>query len=65
MGIAAELQPLDTGLGIDVGRLAARAAQGRAGVVLANPNAPTGVDLPLARIEQLLQACPQRVVPGR
>ena len=62
-GIAAELQPLDAGLGIDVDQLAARAAQGAcAGVVLANPNAPTGIGLPLARIEQLLQACPQRVV---
>ena len=62
-GIAAELQPLDAGLGIDVDLLAARAAQGAcAGVVLANPNAPTGIGLPLARIEQLLQACPQRVV---
>ena len=62
-GIAPELQPLDAGLAIDVDALAARAAQGRcAGIVLANPNAPTGMGLPLAQIERLLAACPQRVV---
>ena len=62
-GIAPELQPLDEGLAIDVERIAARAAQGScAGIVLANPNAPTGMGLPLAQIERLLAACPQRVV---
>ena len=62
-GIGAELQPLDAGLAVDVGALAARAAQGPcAGIVLANPNAPTGMGLPLAQIERLLAACPQRVV---
>ena len=62
-GIGAELQPLDGRLAIDVDALAARAGQGAcAGVVLANPNAPTGIGLPLARIEQLLAACPRRVV---
>jgi len=30
--------------------------------VIANPNAPTGIGLPLAQIEQLLMACPDRVV---
>jgi histidinol-phosphate/aromatic aminotransferase/cobyric acid decarboxylase-like protein len=29
-----------------------------AGVVIANPNAPTGIGLPLAEIEQLLQMHP-------
>jgi aspartate/methionine/tyrosine aminotransferase len=33
-----------------------------AGVVIANPNAPTGIGLPLASIEQLLQLHPGRVV---
>lgn len=61
-GIEAELQPLDEGLRVDVPALARRAAQPCAGLVLANPNAPTGIGLPLAQIEQLLQACPQRVV---
>ena len=60
--IACELQPVDEGLRIDVDALAARAAVGCAGIVIANPNAPTGIGMPLARIEQLLQACPQRVV---
>jgi histidinol-phosphate aminotransferase len=61
-GIAPELMPVDAGLAIDVDALAARAAQGCAGIVLANPNAPTGIGLPLADIERLLAACPDRVV---
>ena len=62
-GISAELQPLDAGLAVDVDALAARAVQGPcAGIVLANPNAPTGMGLPLTQIERLLAACPQRVV---
>ena len=42
--------------------MAARAAAGCAGVVIANPNAPTGIGLPLDAIERLLAACRQRVV---
>ena len=61
-GIALEVQPVDDGLRIDMDAMAARAAQPCAGVVLANPNAPTGVGLPLECIERLLCACPQRVV---
>ncbi|MBO9515138.1 MAG: histidinol-phosphate transaminase [Variovorax sp.] len=61
-GIACELQPVDEGLRIDDRALAARAAAGCAGIVVANPNAPTGIGLPLARIEGLLEACPHRVV---
>ncbi|MFT3814029.1 MAG: histidinol-phosphate transaminase [Acidovorax sp.] len=62
-GIEPALQPLDERLGIDVDALAARAGQGAcAGIVLANPNAPTGIGLPLAQIEKLLAACPRRVV---
>jgi histidinol-phosphate aminotransferase len=61
-GIACDLQPVDGALRIDIGAIAARARQGCAGVVIANPNAPTGIGLPLARIEQLLDACPERVV---
>ncbi len=49
-------------LRIDVDALAARAAQGCGGLVIANPNAPTGRSLPLADIERLLVACPARVV---
>jgi histidinol-phosphate aminotransferase len=61
-GIDAALQPVDEGLRIDVAALAKRAGEGCGGVVLANPNAPTGVGLPLSDIEQLLRACPNRVV---
>lgn len=61
-GIDCELLPVDPGLCIDVDAMAARARGGCAGLVIANPNAPTGIGLPLARIEQLLAACPERVV---
>ena len=61
-GIDADLQPVDERLRIDIPALCARARSGCGGVVLANPNAPTGIGLPLADIEALLQACPQRVV---
>ena len=61
-GIDCALQPVDAALRIDVEALAARAAQGCAGLVIANPNAPTGIGLPLADIERLLAACPTRVV---
>jgi histidinol-phosphate aminotransferase len=61
-GIDCELLPVDEGLRIDVDAMVARARRGSAGLVIANPNAPTGIGLPLARIEQLLAACPERVV---
>ena len=61
-GIATVLHPVDEGLRIDVAALAARAGEGCGGIVLANPNAPTGIGLPLSDIEQLLLACPHRVV---
>ncbi len=61
-GIACELQPVDEGLRIDIDALAARARGGCGGIVIANPNAPTGMGVPLSRIEQLLQACPDRVL---
>lgn len=61
-GIRAQTVPVDAGLRIDVLALAARAAEGCGGIVIANPNAPTGIGLPLAAIERLLAAVPQRVV---
>ena len=61
-GIACELQSVDEGLRIDVEAIAARARGGCAGIVIANPNAPTGIGLPLLQIERLLAACPDRVV---
>ncbi|MDM0077730.1 histidinol-phosphate transaminase [Variovorax sp. J2P1-59] len=60
--IACELQPVDDALRIDDVALAGRAAAGCAGIVIANPNAPTGIGLPLSRIEALLEACSDRVV---
>jgi len=61
-GIDCALHPVDDALNIDVDAMAARAARGCGGLVLANPNAPTGRSLPLADIERLLVACPARVV---
>jgi len=61
-GIPAETVPVDAGLRIDVEALAARAAQGCGGIVVANPNAPTGIGLPLAAVERLLAAAPRRVL---
>lgn len=61
-GIDCEMQPVDAALRIDIDQLAARAARGCGGIVLANPNAPTGIGLALTQIEQLLQARPNRVV---
>ncbi len=61
-GIDCELQPVDDWLRIDFAALALRAAEGCAGIVIANPNAPTGIGVPLMQIEALLRACPERVV---
>ncbi len=58
-GIRTELVAVDGALQIEVGDYAGRPA---GGVVIANPNAPTGSALPLAAIEQLLQSQPGRVV---
>jgi histidinol-phosphate aminotransferase len=58
-GIEADLVPVDASLQIDVAAFANRPA---GGVVVANPNAPTGSALPLAAIEQLLRSQPACVV---
>lgn len=60
-GISHEQVPVRADFGIDV-RDYARAAGTVGGVVLANPNAPTGIALPLADIEALLRLHPDRVV---
>jgi histidinol-phosphate aminotransferase len=57
-GIDAGMVPLDDAMRIDVAQY--RAPCG--GVVVANPNAPTGTGLPLADIEQLLKQQSQCVV---
>ncbi|MDD2924121.1 histidinol-phosphate transaminase [Rhodoferax sp.] len=61
-GIEAQLVPLADDLRLQVADYARADGQRVAGVVIANPNAPTGIGLPLADIEQLLQLHPHRVV---
>jgi len=58
-GIDAQLVPVDASLQIGVGDYAQQPA---GGVVIANPNAPTGSALPLSAIEALLRAQPDCVV---
>lgn len=58
-GIPMHVVPLADGLRVDVEALTAPEL---AGVVIANPNAPTGIGLPLAQIERLLQMHPQHAV---
>lgn len=53
---------LDADLRVDIEAMTERVAAGCSGMVLTNPNAPTGIALPLSAVERLLQACPQRVV---
>ena len=60
--IAARTVPLRDGLQLNVADYACAADPAAAGVVIANPNAPTGVGLPLTDIEALLQMHPNRVV---
>jgi histidinol-phosphate aminotransferase len=57
-GVAFDAVPLNTDFAIDVDDY--RAPNG--GVLLPNPNAPTGRALPLSEIEQLLKANPDSVV---
>ncbi|KQP17945.1 histidinol-phosphate transaminase [Pseudorhodoferax sp. Leaf267] len=61
-GITAQTVPVDAGLRLDLPAFAATAGQDVAGMVVANPNAPTGIALPLADIEQLARLHPQRVL---
>jgi histidinol-phosphate aminotransferase len=61
-GIPVDTVPLRDDMGLEVGDYESRNAADVAGVVIANPNAPTGVALPLADIERLLRAHPHRVV---
>ena len=59
LGIAYEEVPLDGTMQINVADYAQRAC---GGIIFPNPNAPTGIALPLAAIEQLLQVQPEAVV---
>jgi histidinol-phosphate aminotransferase len=58
-GIQAQLVPVDDRLQIDVANYTGQPA---GGVVMANPNAPTGSALSLAAVERLLQSQPDCVV---
>jgi len=61
-GIPALKIPLREGLRLAVADLVAPAGTVAAGVVVANPNAPTGIGLPLAEIQRLLRQHPDKVV---
>ena len=60
--IPMELVPLTDDMHIDVATYARLESKSVAGVVIANPNAPTSIGLPLEHIEQLLRLHPSRVV---
>jgi histidinol-phosphate aminotransferase len=61
-GIEFEAVPLDARMQVQVSDYARTDPLAVGGVVMANPNAPTGCALPLSAIEQLLQSQPRRVV---
>jgi histidinol-phosphate aminotransferase len=61
-GIPVKTVPLRDDMRLEVGDYEGMGADDVAGVVIANPNAPTGIGLPLVDIERLLEAHPQRVV---
>lgn len=61
-GIECQKVALDDGLRVNIDDYLAIEPNSVAGVVIANPNAPTGVALPLSEIERLLQHFSQTVV---
>lgn len=61
-GIEVRTVALRDSMCIEVADYAAGSGADVAGVVIANPNAPTGIGLPLDAIEQLLRLHPERVV---
>ena len=60
--IPVELVPLTDEMGLNVSAYARTDGTSVAGVVIANPNAPTGVGLPLQQVERLLRLHLERVV---
>lgn len=62
LDIAVQTVALDEGLRVDLAAFEATRGQPVAGMVIANPNAPTGIALPLAALERLAQLHPQRVL---
>jgi len=63
-GVAAHVVPVDDGFRVDLAAMAARAARSRAGIVLANPDAPTGMGWPLRTPSGGGRARSRRVVDG-
>jgi len=61
-GIPFDVVPLEADLSIRVGAFEPRLQRDVAGIVIANPNAPTGIGLPVSEIEKLVQMLPHRVV---
>ena len=61
-GIALRTVPVDAGLCLDLAAFEATAGEAVAGMVVANPNAPTGIALPLADVVRLARVHPQRVL---
>jgi histidinol-phosphate aminotransferase len=61
-GIPVETVPLREDMCLEIGDYEGRNTADIAGVVIANPNAPTGMGLPLSDIERLLRSHPHRVV---
>lgn len=61
-GIRCAPVPVDDHLRLDLDGFAARAASDIAGIVIANPNAPTGEGLPPGRVQRLLDLRPDRLV---
>jgi histidinol-phosphate aminotransferase len=62
LDVAVRQVPLDDGLRVDLAAFEATRGEAVAGMVIANPNAPTGIALPLDALERLARIHPQRVL---
>jgi histidinol-phosphate aminotransferase len=62
LDVAVRQVPLDEDLRVDLAAFEATRGEPVAGMVIANPNAPTGIALPLNALERLAQIHPQRVL---
>lgn len=62
LGVAVCQVPLDEGLRVDLAAFEATRGEAVAGMVIANPNAPTGIALPLNALERLARVHPLRVL---
>ena len=62
LDVAVRQVPLDAGLRMDLAAFEATRGEAVAGMVIANPNAPTGIALPLNALERLARVHPQRVL---